>query len=230
MFFHRRYRSDTTEEQTSDEKNEVKLFDNCGTRVRLLVIVLAAIALSAINSLELVYFNFGATFFQYIRAGFTAPEAATVSSAMAITYTCSQVINFLLAFRINTNRLIVFHYVITVAAIVALVFAQNSQLAIWILAILVGYGFSLIYPGVLAFVNTKVNISNRVGTIIWFIAGSFNFFPPLIIGPYIETFPMIFVIIQLVYLLFSVLCLLFIVYLVKKYSKLNSSQEHILAR
>ena len=150
MFIWRRYNQNLVENlETSDEesnKKDIKILQ-LSRQMKIIVIILTAIALASINSLELVYFNFGTTFFQYIAIKMKASVAAHVSSAMAITYTVSQAFNLFVAMFVSTKYMIVYHYIVTFAAIIGLIFVQHSELWVWILAVAVGYGFSLLYPG-----------------------------------------------------------------------------------
>ncbi|XP_054162220.1 uncharacterized protein LOC128960174 [Oppia nitens] len=212
MFFLHRYHKqnileDDTSAQSVDYKSK-KLFDKSDPITKYTVVVLAAVSLASINSLELVYFNFGSTFFQKIPVHMSATIAANVISTLSSVYTACQVINLGIALLINRNIMIAYHYVITSVAIIALIFVQYSVPGVWVLAVIVGYGFSLLYPGILASVGTKLTINNRVGTIIWFISGAFNFVPPLILGPLLESFPMIFVVTQVIYLIISAMFLI----------------------
>ena len=79
------------------------------------------------------------------------------------------------------------------------------------------------FVGILGTIGTRIEITNRIGTVIWFISGALNFVPPLILGKYIETFPMIFVIIQMVYMFISLVCIISIVILVKSYNNNNKT-------
>ncbi|XP_054154679.1 uncharacterized protein LOC128953228 [Oppia nitens] len=195
----------------------IKPFNTCRPLIQLTILALVAMTLACINSLELVYFNFASTYFQCIPLHIPAHNAAIISSALSISYTCSQALNFFIAIKVSTKYMIAYHYVFTLIAMVALAFASHSIVAIWILAIAVGYGFSILFPGILGIAGSQLDICNRRGTMIFFFVGAFNFLPPLILGPYLESMPLIFVILPLALLVLSILGTIVFVILMKKY-------------
>ncbi|XP_054162215.1 sodium-dependent glucose transporter 1B-like [Oppia nitens] len=211
MFFTRKYENKVKNlEPTRDQGSRTKLFNRCLFKRRLLYIALIAVCLSAINSLDLIYFNFLAPYLTYIPAHLSASRAAELSSALGTAYTVGQAVNFFVAMFISEKIMIFYHLLITILSIVGLFFVQNSELGIWVLTITVGFGFSLLYPGILSFTGRYIEITNRIGTVFWFSCGAVQFIPPIILGQFIEDKPDAFIIIQIIQLLIGLIAFIII--------------------
>lgn len=180
------------------------------------MIALMSVTLAVVNSLELVFFNFGSTYMQFTPVRLTASTAASCMSVLSAAYASGQAINFLVAIFVPTKYLIGYHFLVAIGAIVGLNFAA-SETSLWVLSAVIGFGFSALFPAILAFVSRYIAISNRIGTIIWLTAGIVNFVPPLILGSYIENNHLVFIAIELVYLLFSSSLFIIILFVIKKY-------------
>ena len=214
MYFIRRYKPNDKSPETATE-TDLKLFDRSG-KPRALLIVLMALSLATINSLELVYFNFGSTYMQYTEARLSAKTAASIMSVLSAAYTGGQAINFFISMFIKTKYMIGYHFLISIVAIICLYFGQSSETGLWILNTIIGFGFSVLFPGIFAYMSKYIHISNRIGTIIWFTCGVVNFVPPLILGSYIENNPMVFILIEVTYLLICSLTFVLILVLIKR--------------
>lgn len=214
MYFIRRYKPLDKRPELKTETN-LKLFDR-KDQPRVLLISLMAVSLATINSLELVYFNFGSTYMQFTDARLNAKTAASIMSVLSAAYTGGQAINFFIAMFIKTKYMIIYHFLISIIAMICLNFGQSSETGLWILNAMIGFGFSALFPCIFAYMSKYIEISNRIGTIIWFTCGVVNFVPPLILGSYIENNPIVFVSIELFYLLICSLTFILILILIKK--------------
>ncbi|CAG2103216.1 unnamed protein product [Medioppia subpectinata] len=188
MFFTRKYQYDNIKrmdsgsgDHTPDPGSGPKLFDRCSQYRRIVMITLIATCLSAVNSLDLIYFNFLSVYLQYIPAHIDATRAAQMASALGTAYTVGQAVNFFVAMILSEKIMIGYHFLITIVSIVGLFFVQHSDTGLWVLSIAVGYGFSLLYPGVLSYTGRYIEITNRLGTILWFSCGAVQFIPPIIL-------------------------------------------------
>ncbi|XP_054162143.1 major facilitator superfamily domain-containing protein 4B-like [Oppia nitens] len=186
---------------------------------KIRTVILLSICLSSINSLELVYFNFGSTYFQYIPVRLTAPMAASMVSIMSAAYTIGQVVNFGMAFLFKTEHMITFNFMLSFITITGLTFGQNIPQLLWIVSASIGYSVSVLFPAILGFFGKYLQITDRIATLVFIMCGVVNFLPPLILGKYIESFPSIFIIIELILLFIAFIS--FITFLLMRYRYLR---------
>ena len=175
------------------------------TNHKVVTIVLLSICLSSINSMELVYFNFGSTYFQYIPLKLSAQTSARLVSVMSASYTCGQVINFFVSFLLRTEFIIGTHFLMTFAVFVCLQFAQNTEHLLWFVSAGIGFSVSVLFPGVIGFFGNHLKITDRIATTVWISAGVVSFIHPVILGHFLQTKPFVFIIIELSYTLIAFL-------------------------
>lgn len=192
------------------------LENKINNKIKIISIVLLSICLSTINSLEMVYFNFGSTYFQYIPIKLSAPTAAGIVSAMSAAYTAGQAINFFIALVFKSEHMIEYHFLLSFLSYILLIFAGNSQTFLWIVSTCIGFSVSLLFPAILAFFGKTIEITDRIATIVWISCGTINFIPPIIIGYFIQDFPNIFILIQLCFLSICLLSFITFLYIKKK--------------
>jgi len=81
---------------------------------------------------------------------------------------------------------------------ILLVFGNTSEQLLWIGLIVVGVGHSCVFPGIYAFLEERINVTNSVCGCFMFASSIATTTNPVLIGYYIESFPMIFVYINVV--------------------------------
>ncbi|XP_054166570.1 uncharacterized protein LOC128964037 [Oppia nitens] len=143
-------------------------------------IILMTISLSSLNTLEIVYFGLGPTYFQYVPAGLGAPTAAAIVSVMTACYTIGQAFNFFITMTVKPIYIISYHYVIAFIVIICLIFVQNSEIGLWIMSAAIGLAISALFPGHMTFFEKYINITDKVSTFMWCICGVINTIAALI--------------------------------------------------
>ncbi|CAG2115485.1 unnamed protein product [Medioppia subpectinata] len=135
------------------------------TAKRLSLILLMTVCISTINTLELIYFVFGVTYFQYIPGlHIPAPTAAGMVSVMIICYTAGQAINFFVGLAVKTNYIVSYHYVLSFAAFVGLMFANRSATGLWVTSGAVGFAVSALFPGHMSYFERHLKITDRISS------------------------------------------------------------------
>ena len=192
MYFIKKYENKSKNLITSNNEKVTKLFDR-KPELRTIVIVLAAIFLAFYVSTEAIYTQFAPTYFQYIPLHFSAQQSAAVVSAMSLTYTISIGISSLVAVRVGPKAIILTYFVVLFAALLTLVFGQNSSVLLWIGSLTMSFGLSPIYPSIYALVGQNMRLTNRIGTILFFCSETLNLLVPFLLGTYIDKYPKVFI-------------------------------------
>ena len=181
-----------------------------------LLIVPMTLCLACINTLEIVYFNLGSTYLQYSAIKLTASKSASIISSMTATYTIGQAMNFFIAMIVKTEHIIAYHFVLSFATLVSLIFAQSSEPGLWVVNALIGVSISGLFAGHMTYFERFVAISDRISTFMWCSIGAINFIPPIIFGHFIEQFPSIFIVIEITLLTVSLISLFMFVLMKNK--------------
>lgn len=207
MFFIRRYEpppKEILEKSRDEDGEETKLFERPG-KLKIVVIALASLCLGSFVCVEGSFFNFSATFAQYIPLKVSAPDAATIQSVFAVAFTIARGLNFFVAMKLKPSQLLIMHYSIIVLSQICLLFADKSLVVLWIANISIGYGFSAMWSSVLAFTEKYIILNDTVGGVMLAFAGIFGAVIPYLIGWLIESEPMALVYIGMGIMGFSIM-------------------------
>ena len=107
-------------DRTENSENNCKTF-----KLKWISIILMTICVSTINTVEIVYFNLGETYFQYSPMRVTASMAASLISSMTAGYTIGQAVNFFIAMIVKTEYIISYHFLFSFLTLICLIFANN---------------------------------------------------------------------------------------------------------
>lgn len=211
MFLIVRYRKCETKHETMRNETEA----NNGLLLKTVTIVLLAVCLSSINALEMVFFNFGSTYFQYISLRLSANTAAQLVSVMSGAYTVGQVFNFVIAFVFKTEHVISAHFASSLVMFLCLDFFEKSPQVLWLVSAGIGLSVSVLFPAVLGFFGKHLEITDRIATLVWIASGVANLVPPLFMGYFIKQRPQVLIIIEVAFLIVAFLS--FTLFLILKY-------------
>ena len=200
-----------------DKNNNMNSTQIKTTKFKWITIILMTICLASMNTLEIVYFNLGATYLQYSPIKLSASTAASVISCMTAGYTIGQAVNFFTAMVVKTEHIICYHFLLSFAAFVSLIFAQNNENWLWIVNTVIGLAISALFPGLMSFFGNFIKITDRISTFMWCSIGVINFIPPVIFGIFIEQFPSIFIIIEIILLTLSLFSIILFIIFKRKY-------------
>ncbi|CAG2105485.1 unnamed protein product [Medioppia subpectinata] len=191
MFIIRKYRYVPLKNKDVVDKSTLKLFNREGAP-KLLIIIVTCIFLAFYSISEVIYLEFGATYFQYIPIRLSASKAAEIFSAMSLSYTIGRGVNIFVALKVKLHIIIAYHFLIIITAIITLLTVDQSLLHLWIGSLMLSFGFSPIFPAVFAFIGQHLEITNRIGTILIFAHACLNIIVPFILGTYLEKYPFVF--------------------------------------
>jgi len=191
MFMVRKYRYVPIKAKEVADKSTLKLFNRDGAP-KVLIIIVTCVFLAFYSISEVIYLEFGATYFQYIPIRLSASKAAEIFSAMSLSYTIGRGINIFVALKVKLHIIIAYHFLIIIAAIITLLTVDKSLVHLWIGSLMLSFGFSPIFPAVFAFIGQHLEITNRIGTILIFAHACLNIIVPFILGTYLEKYPSVF--------------------------------------
>jgi len=218
MFVIKRYRTPSKLNTENTDKYQSKLFENSNSP-RVLIIILSSIFLAFSCGSEGVLLQFGATYYQYIPLKLTASKSAEIVSAMALTYTIGRGISVLIAMKVKPEHMIAYQFLILLIGITILLFGQSSTTLIWIGSLTLSYGFSSLFPSILAFISQHLTITNNIGAILIFSSSFLNMLSPFILGTYIESYPIIYILSMITILLIDILLFLIILLIIRNTEK-----------
>lgn len=173
---------------------------------RRMKILAMAIFLGAYDAAEIGYFFFAPTAFQYMEIKMEASETAKMSSILSGAYTFGRLFSAVVSLKLAPDYIIMYHFVIIAFAQVFLFLVRHNQTLIFVGTALLGFGFSAMWPAILGFTQRHLRLSNKAGSVLFFSAGVMSLFTPLIVGHFINTYPLVLFLFELIYLAVAVLC------------------------
>ncbi len=165
----------------------------CPSSEKLIYIVLGFLTLAPYMGMEIMNFNLVPTFARLSHLKLTDSDCAIVLSYLAGSFTISRGISIIIAMKYPPEKMIFVNYVIVlIANIVLLIFElnQNSLTMLWIGNVILGIGFSSIFPAVYAFLERYITISNSMGAFFVCGSGLMAALLPTVCGQFIEKEPL----------------------------------------
>lgn len=228
MFFIQRYKEPQIDSTNLDEDSsysEKKLFDRPETPTKI-IRVLYAFWYTLYVIFETVFFKFAVTYFQYCPQRLTAQKAAEVFSISSAVYTAFRGVNILIGLKVKRFYILSYHYGFLIIGMALQIVGQYNYIVLWTSSIVLCFGFSAMFAGIFAFTGQYLTLTDRLSTFFTLIRGLFTLFTPLVIGYFIEDYSMIFIIINLFYLISSLIIFISIVFLIKRYSRILKVKEN----
>ena len=227
MFFIKPYK--TSEEKTKQLKEdlspeeEIKLFDRPETP-RKTIRVLFAIWFTLYIIFETVFLKFAVTWFQYCPLKLPAQEAAQMFAISSIVYTISRGLNVLIGLKLSIFSMLTYHYFILIVGTFLLFLGQNILSILWVSSILICWGFSAMFAGIYTFIGQNLTMTDKLNTCIVMTRGVFTFVTPIIIGEYLDDYSVIFIFVEIFYLLSSIIFFVLINYMIRRYPRIVSQE------
>ena len=164
----------------------------------LTVILLGALILCFETGIEINSFSYLQTFVVHVDLKLSKSTGAYMVSVIRGSYMISRGLNIFLAAKFNPKFLLMIDFaLIAVGNTLLLIFANSDQTMIWIGIILMGFGFSPVYPMVYSFLEERINVTNTVCGFFMFSSALMTIVNPLIEGKFIEEYPLIYVYINI---------------------------------
>ncbi|XP_054163362.1 sodium-dependent glucose transporter 1-like, partial [Oppia nitens] len=178
------------------------------------IIALSALCFASFTVIENCFFQFSPTYNQYIPLHLCAPKAAFILSMMATCFTLGRFLSIFMAIKLKPETMLTYHYISILIALIVLLFAQNSLIAIYVGNILIGFGLSAMWALMYSFMDQYIVITERISSILIFAVGILSATSPLLLGPYIQDEPIVLVYFSAACIAISVLSYITILYLI----------------
>ena len=120
----------------------------------------------------------------------TATQAAHIQSLMSTAYTIGRLITALISLHIRIDHILTYHYLIQFGALGTLFWVTTSTMInsdtsltlIYAGSAALGFGFSAIFPGMFAFTEQNLGLTDRVGSFYVCLVGSVALVIPLMLS------------------------------------------------
>jgi len=157
---------------------------------RIFLIIFSAIFLGAYNGMELCTLQFFPSFTHYIDLELSEQDGAFVLSSLTGAFTLGRGLGILLVLRAVPEVILIGNISLVTLGNLVLYFLANSSITfLWIGAVLLGVGFSTVFPLFFGYIEQYLEISNVVGGVILVAGGFFSGLYPVLIGDYMEVDP-----------------------------------------
>ena len=216
---------DYEDKKTEQKKN---LFKEGQESPRKTLIVLFAMLFMFYNACEGLMFQFGPSYYRNMGLRLSATKACRMISVMATAYTIGRGLNVLIAIKVRSKHMLQYHFGILIVGFAALFFSERSVHILTMANIILGFGFSAVFPAVLSYFKQYMDITNKLGTILIFSSESMATFTPYILGTFIEMYSIIFIIVEVFYFVLGLIIFLIIVHLINKTKNKSISKLKLL--
>lgn len=110
------------------------------------------------------------------------------------SFTLSRFMSIFIATFMSAKTMILFDLLIIMAGnIIIIMYANTSEIGLWIGVVVLGFGFSSCWPCVFAFIEERISVTNFISGLFLFATQTHAAIGPLIEGHYIERYPMVFI-------------------------------------
>lgn len=163
----------------------------------IILVIMGMIFLCNSVGVEVNTFGFAATFAYCIPLGFTKEESAFFASAIAFAFAGGRLVCLLIARHMKARHMLEGSFVLLLLGnSLLLIFANNNRTMLWIAICLVGSGHSSIFPAFMAFLEERINVTTSIcGYFTLASCLSLTTFP-VIIGNFIQAYPLTYAIIN----------------------------------
>ncbi|XP_037045646.1 sodium-dependent glucose transporter 1-like isoform X2 [Bradysia coprophila] len=177
--------NDDVSTRTDVNATDAKIF---GINVnKLKLIAVTSVFLGAHQGMEACTQQFIPIFGQYSDLKLTESASAYVLTSLTAAYAVGRAIGVIIIFKVRPEIIICINFVlIFVANCILLIWASNNLTMFWIGCIMIGAGFSTMFPTFCAFMEKYLVFTNAVGSIVCVVASVFASTYPLIVGHLIK--------------------------------------------
>ncbi|KAI7688453.1 hypothetical protein SSS_08175 [Sarcoptes scabiei] len=196
----------------SDETIQANLVDpNYHGRIsktyRRSKLLLIALFLGVYDAAEIGYFYYSPTMFQFfeIQPKIQAVDAAHLLAILSASYTFGRFFTAFIALKLKPDLILSYHLTIIIIAQIGLFLGRHNQMIIFLSTMIQGFGFSAMWPTIISFTEYHMKLTDRISSLLFFFAGLMTIFTPMIIGPFLETWPLVLFLFEATYLTISVL-------------------------
>ncbi|OXA61457.1 Sodium-dependent glucose transporter 1 [Folsomia candida] len=159
---------------------------------KIKLIVLSSIILGAYCGMEVYTIQFIPTFMHFIPLKLAPSDGARILTGLTAAFMIGRGLGVFLVLRIRPEFIIVGNFVVILTGNVVLnVIGGTSYEMLWGGAVLLGVGFSVVFPSFYGFLEKHLHVTNVVGAVITSSSGLIFGLYPAIIGTWIEQNPYI---------------------------------------
>ncbi|KAH7641063.1 hypothetical protein HUG17_8532 [Dermatophagoides farinae] len=206
--------------KNTDVENDATTADDADAdagdvKYRYVKLFLVGFMLAAYMGAEMAYNDYSDTMFQYWQPDhLTATESATVMACLSTGCTVGCLITAIISLRIRPNIIIAYHLAMIVVALSLLYAGRQIRIIIYISNLILGYGFSAMWPAIIAFTERRFRLTDRASSLIFFFNELAVMFSPVLIGQYLTTEPLILLLVEAIYMAISIILFIVITMLV----------------
>lgn len=132
----------------------------------------------------------------------------TYSSVLTLACFCFVIISA----KLSPKFIILTDLTLLVISNCILIFCTNKSLEmLWFSIVLLAIGMSSLFPSLFSYMKQRIDVNNNVGSIIIFSGSIIGIIYPIIEGNYIQQFPLIFPLINLISLIIMIVLFAFLV-------------------
>ncbi|UXI14491.1 uncharacterized protein NH340_JMT00434 [Sarcoptes scabiei] len=196
--------SDETIQENLVDQNYHGRISKTYRRSKLLLI---ALFLGVYDAAEIGYFYYSPTMFQFfeIQPKIQAVDAAHLLAILSASYTFGRFFTAFIALKLKPDLILSYHLTIIIIAQIGLFLGRHNQMIIFLSTMIQGFGFSAMWPTIISFTEYHMKLTDRISSLLFFFAGLMTIFTPMIIGPFLETWPLVLFLFEATYLTISVL-------------------------
>ena len=184
------------------------------------LIVLSCFLLCFYTGVELSTMNFLPEFVTVIALKLTKSKAAYMSSVMSAAFAVNRLLSIVVAAKFRTKTMLYVSFLmICTGNGILLFFANSSEVMLWIAVVIIGAGHSSVYPCLMSFLEERINVTTFVCGLFMFCSGASSVAVPILLGYYVEKYPLIYVYINVCGLAICLLIFAILYVIDRKYRK-----------
>lgn len=170
-------------------------------RYFLQIIALGCLLLCCYAGLETSTFNFMPEFAVVMALKLTKSKAAFLTSVSSGAFAANRFASIFVASKIRVKTMLYASFLVVVTGnVILLTLANTSETMLWIAVVLIGAGHSSIYPCFMSFLEQRMNVTTSVCALFVFSSVSSSIILPIVVGNYVEKYPLTYVYINVVLL------------------------------
>lgn len=186
------------------------------------LVTLGSLFLTFFVGMEQMHLQFLPTFAVNSDLNLSPSESALIASAAAAAFTVGRGLSIVLAIKLLPQTILYSNHILMfVGCVLLAIYANSSEVMMYLANIIIGCGFSSVYASIYAFLENHITVTNTIGSIFVFAGGLTASLSPSLVGHYIEANPLILV-------WFNLVCvsLCFILFLIIHLTSILSHQKH----
>ncbi|KAG4078653.1 hypothetical protein HA402_015243 [Bradysia odoriphaga] len=154
---------------------------------KIQLIAITGMFIGTYQGMEMCTFNFIPIFGQYSNLKMTESASAYVLTSLTATFAIGRGIGIILILKVLPEFILFANLaLVLIGNVILLVWASDNQTMFWIGCIIMGTGYSTMYPGFCAFMEKHLVFTDDIGSFMVVLGSTFAAIYPLIVGKLIE--------------------------------------------